>query len=234
MSLKNLIKKIFYQYFKKDSHYYYNINNNKINFREFIGDQWNEIGELQFSFLKSKGLKPHHKLIDIGCGSLRGGVHYIKYLDEFNYFGTDINQNLINYGLEKELNIELKKKIKLANFIVSKNFDFNFETKIFDYAIALSLFTHLRKNNIIQCLKNINKKIKNGIFYATFFVVDDKDKNFPFNQSKQITTYNYKDPFHYTLDEIKDMAVKSNFEYQLIDDFIHPRNQKMIAFFKKT
>ena len=101
MSLKNYIKNIFYTFFKKDSHYYTHVNSNKLNHRNFIGDKWDEIGKLQFDFLKDEGLKPHHKLIDIGCGSLRGGIHFIKYLDKFNYFGTDINNNLIRLGIEK-------------------------------------------------------------------------------------------------------------------------------------
>ena len=233
MSLKILIKKIFYKYFKKDSHYYSKLNNNIINHREYIGDRWDEIGKLQFTFLKNKGLKPYHKLIDIGCGSLRGGIHFINYLDKFNYFGTDINENLIKNGLSKELNSQLKEKVNEKNFIISKNFNFDFNVDFFDYAIAVSVFTHLREDNIIRCLKNINQKIKDGFFYATFFIVDEENKDFPVNQTSQITTFNYKDPFHYTLDEIKNMAYKSNFEFQQIDSFSHPRNQKMFAFFKK-
>ena len=98
MSIKNLFKTLFYSYFKRESHYYLN-NNKNINHREYIGDKWDEIGKLQFDFLIKKGLKPHHKLIDIGCGSLRGGVHFINYLNKKNYFGTDINYDLIKIGL---------------------------------------------------------------------------------------------------------------------------------------
>ena len=38
-----------------------------------IGGLWDEMGKHQFEFLQSKGLEPQHKLLDIGCGSLRGG-----------------------------------------------------------------------------------------------------------------------------------------------------------------
>ena len=159
MSIKNLFKTLFYSYFKRESHYYLN-NNKNINHREYIGDKWDEIGKLQFDFLIKKGLKPHHKLIDIGCGSLRGGVHFINYLNKKNYFGTDINYDLIKIGLLKELDDKLKSKIDENNFLVSKNFNFNFNVDYFDYAIALSVFTHLRKSNIIACLKNLKKKNK--------------------------------------------------------------------------
>ena len=41
-----------------------------------IGGLWDQMGQHQFDFLKKKGLKPQHKLLDIGCGSLRGGVFH--------------------------------------------------------------------------------------------------------------------------------------------------------------
>ncbi len=41
--------------------------------RDMVGGMWEEIGRLQFEFLRARGLKPSHRLLDIGCGSLRGG-----------------------------------------------------------------------------------------------------------------------------------------------------------------
>ena len=233
MNLKNLFRKIIFTYLKKDSHYY---NQQKIfiknDHRNYIGGRWDEIGKLQFDFLKKMGLKPKDKLIDIGCGSLRGGVHFIEYLDDFNYFGTAINEELVKVGIDKELNNILKSKITLKNFIISENFDLNFKIKSFDYGIALSVFTHLKKKNILKCLTNVSKKFVTGKFYGTFFIVDYKNKDIPCKQLDGFISYSYKDPFHYTLDEINEMAKLSGFKCKLIKDFIHPRNQKMIEFFK--
>ena len=233
MPLKTYIKNLFYTFFKKDSHYYSYVDNNELDHRNYIGDKWDEIGKLQFDFLINEGLKPHHKLIDIGCGSLRGGIHFIKYLDRFNYFGTDLNGDLIKLGIENELNDDLKNKINNDNFIVSENFNFNFEVDYFDYAIALSVFTHLRKNNILKCLENLNKKIDKGVFYSTFFIVENDYKDKPYKQSNDITSYPHKDPYHYTINEIEKIAIKANFECYEVKNFTHPRNQKMIKFKKK-
>jgi len=71
--------------------------------RSFIGGMWNEIGTLQFEYLKSKGLKPAHKLLDVGCGSLRGGVHFVSYLNSHNYYGFDLNASLIEAGINIEI-----------------------------------------------------------------------------------------------------------------------------------
>ena len=37
--------------------------------RDMVGGMWDEIGRLQFEFLRARGLKPNHRLLDIGCGS---------------------------------------------------------------------------------------------------------------------------------------------------------------------
>lgn len=38
------------------------------------------VGAEQFNLLTTKNLKADHKLLDIGCGSLRGGKLFIPYL----------------------------------------------------------------------------------------------------------------------------------------------------------
>lgn len=92
--------------------------------RVFVGGKWNEIGRLQFEFLKHNGLTPDTCLLDIGCGSLRAGVHIINYLNTKKYLGLDKENELIRLGIEKELGIENFKE-KLPEFIISNNFDFS-------------------------------------------------------------------------------------------------------------
>jgi hypothetical protein len=39
-------------------------------------------------------------MLDIGCGTLRGGRHFIGYLDPDGYTGMDISPQAIRYGEE--------------------------------------------------------------------------------------------------------------------------------------
>src|SRR3954453_12915254 len=71
--------------------------------REVGGGEWETIGRLQFEFLQREGLEPRHHLLDVGCGSLRGGVHFVRYLDPQHYFGIDMNESLLTAGYEIEL-----------------------------------------------------------------------------------------------------------------------------------
>jgi hypothetical protein len=63
-----------------------------------VGGYWEEIGGLQFRYLVDRGLTPSDTLIDVGCGSLRGGSKFIRYLDPGRYLGIDKHIELIIYG----------------------------------------------------------------------------------------------------------------------------------------
>jgi hypothetical protein len=55
-----------------------------------VGGNWDTMGELQFRFMLETGkLKPADVLLDIGCGSFRGGRFFIEYLHAGNYLGID-------------------------------------------------------------------------------------------------------------------------------------------------
>jgi cyclopropane fatty-acyl-phospholipid synthase-like methyltransferase len=201
--------------------------------RDFVGGLWEELGQLQYDFLKSQGLKPFHKLLDIGCGCLRGGLHFIKYLEEGNYYGLDINSSLIQAGiLEIE---EAGLEDKHPRLLVDDQFRLDNFREDFDFIVSISLFTHLPMNIIIRCLSEVRKHLKSGgVYFSTFFEAPksaylDKLTHHP---GEIITNYD-SDPFHYSFQELSWMASTSRLEIKLIGDWNHPRNQKMAAFFIK-
>jgi len=53
--------------------------------RSAIGGRWGELGAMQLTFMQRQGLKPEHDLLDLGCGCLRGGVHFVRYLEDFEH-----------------------------------------------------------------------------------------------------------------------------------------------------
>lgn len=198
--------------------------------RNFIGGLWEELGHMQFDFLKSRGLKPFHKLLDIGCGCLRGGLHYIKYLENGNYFGLDVNTSLIQAGL-----IEIKEaglENKHPELLVDDQFRLDKFNEMFDFMVSISLFTHLPMNNIIRCLSEARKHLKpSGLYFSTFFEAPASaylDKLH--HQTGGVITMYDSDPFHYSFEELSWMANTSGLKADLIGDWNHPRNQKMAAF----
>ena len=168
--------------------------------REEVGGLWEELGQLQFNFLKSAGLAPHHRLIDVGCGSLRGGVHFIPYLNPGNYYGLDLNYSYILAGIERELKpLGLESKIQQSNIQANENFDFSLFPEPFHFALAVSLFTHLTLNSIRHCLEQLAAHMEpKGSFYATFFVTESGNHAaLPvLQQPGGIVTYGDRDPYH--------------------------------------
>ncbi len=71
---------------------------------------WKELQSYQLNILISNGLKPEHKLLDLGCGPLQGGIAFIKYLDANNYYGVDIREASLNAGIRQVKKNHLENK----------------------------------------------------------------------------------------------------------------------------
>jgi cyclopropane fatty-acyl-phospholipid synthase-like methyltransferase len=198
--------------------------------RDMVGGMWDEIGRLQFEFLRARGLKPNHRLLDIGCGSLRGGIHAIEYLEAGNYYGLDINPSLIEAG---------RHELKLAglthknpHLALSDRFELGLFGKEFHYLLAQSVFTHLFANHIVRCFAGAREVlVPGGRFFATFFLAPHSVHLTPIvHQPGGVKTQYDRDPFHYSMDEIRAMATLANLSVEIISDWSHPRAQQMLMF----
>jgi SAM-dependent methyltransferase len=201
--------------------------------RECVGGLWDEIGSLQFEFLVARNLKPDSRFLDVGCGALRGGIHFMNYLDAGSYFGLDINESLIKAGY-----VEIEKANlagKRPTLLVDDGFRFSSFGEHFDFALALSVFTHLPMNMIVRCLCEIREVLKgSGLFFATFFEAPSSAHLVPIlHQPGDITTNLDTDPFHYSFEEITMLADLSGLNVRLIGDWDHPRAQRMLEFSRK-
>ncbi|MEJ5992468.1 class I SAM-dependent methyltransferase [Ramlibacter sp. PS3R-8] len=198
--------------------------------RGWVGGLWEEMGRLQLEFLRSQGLQPHHSLLDVGCGALRGGIRFVEFLEPGQYAGLDINQSLINAGYhELELaGLELKQ----ARLLVDPEFNVSRFGTQFDFVIAQSVFSHLPVNHICECLLNVAKVLKpDGRFFATFFEAPHPVHVEPITHAPGgvVTRYG-KDPFHYSVAEFQWMADNCGLAVRHIGDWSHPRDQRMLVF----
>ncbi|HZZ27580.1 MAG TPA: class I SAM-dependent methyltransferase [Pirellulales bacterium] len=184
-----------------------------------MGGFWERIGLLQFNFLKTAGLQPNDILLDVGCGALRGGIHFINYLDAGCYLGIDQNADLIQAGLTYELG-KLQGQ-KTPEFVVSKDFEFSKFSKKPTFAIAQSLFTHLDTTDIAKCLTNLRAFVDHCQFYTTFHD-GDPNKNPPQSVAKS--------RFYYPNSQLIAIGIAAGWSAQLIGNWNHPRGQVMMKF----
>lgn len=198
--------------------------------RNFIGGMWEEIGTLQFEFLKQQGLGPHHTFLDVGCGALRGGLHFIGYLEPGLYHGLDINVSLLQAAVQEVAKAKLD--AKQPKLMYSDKFEFFKFENSFDYALALSVFTHLPANHIIRCLVEMKKVLKtSGRFFATYFEAPTPAHLDPLPHEPGGIVTNYdRDPFHYHFTEMEWFAKSAGLRLQSVSDFQHPRAQQMLSF----
>lgn len=168
---------------------------------------WNNVGKMQFEYLLQQKMEPCNKFLDIGCGNLRAGIHIINYLDQGNYFGTDIsknvllsaNENIAAYGLEG----------KLPHIYITQGANLNFLPKeYFDIIHAHSVFSHLDTPSFIALLKACHSLLKaDGYFDLTF-------------KEGRVGGY-MKEDFYYTKQNVVDICSVSGYSVTFPEDWTY-------------
>jgi SAM-dependent methyltransferase len=199
-----------------------------------VGGGWKVIGPHQLEYLTQQGLKPEHRLLDVGCGSLRGGLHFIEYLDPGHYFGMDRNAGLLKGGREELREAGLQSKA--PTLIQSELFEFGRFHQTFDFALAQSVFTHLPFNTIMRCLSEMESAlVPGGKFFATFFRnPGPRLRHDPMTIHHGALKYPDRDPYYYSEDIFRWAVAESTLDFEYIGDWGHPRQQEMVVFTKRS
>jgi hypothetical protein len=197
----------------------------QVGHRAFVGgtaDAWDVIGELQFRFLVDRGLAPSDVFIDVACGSLRGGVRFIHYLEPDHYLGIEKHIELVVYGVASELGMDVYRE-KRPRFVVSDSFEFNKFGEKPSFGIAQSLFTHLSATDLENCLSKLKKVAASGCrLFATFFEV-----NKPVDNSAASHSHGY---FAYTRAQMEEFGARTGWDCHYIGEWNHPRSQSIIEY----
>ena len=201
--------------------------------RGVIGGMWDEIGPLQFDYMRKLGLRPDMYLLDIGCGCLRGGVQFVNYLEAGHYYGCDLSQDLLDAGYDIELAAAgLQAKLPRENLRSTDAFDIAPFERQFDMAIAVSVFSHLTLNHLMLCLARLADAMRpDGVFCATLFhCPDNHDWTQPLQHPAGKRSYPDRDPYHYRRVDLKRAIGSLPWALECLEDWNHPRNQWMARF----
>lgn len=202
--------------------------------RTWIGGLWEEMGRLQLDYLVAEGLEPGLNLLDVGCGCLRGGVHFVRHLDPGRYFGIDVSAPLLDAGYDLELAaVGLCDRLPRRNLLANGSFEAWRLGATFDFALAQSVFTHLPANFIRRCLIELARSmVPGGRFYATYFECPDDrpDALELVHQPGGITSYLDRDPYHYRARDLFWLAEGLPWRVEQVGEWGHPRAQRMVRF----
>ena len=139
-------------------------------YKAYVGppENYDKISAMQFNLLTTLGLRENDFLLDIGCGSLRGGKLFIPFLLKNRYFGIEPEKWLVEEGIKNEIGQDLI-QIKQSKFNHNSDFNLSVFNQKFNFIIAQSIFSHASKNQIVKCLREVkNVMHENSIFVATF------------------------------------------------------------------
>ena len=185
-------------------------------YRAYVGppEDYDLIAAMTFNLLTTLGLRQHHSLFDVGCGSLRIGRLLIPYLNRGKYFGVEPNEWLVKEGIKQELGESLL-QIKRPTFFFSDSPDSITQAKVsFDFALAQSIFSHCGIDLIKGWLSAISRSLAHdGALVATFLVGE---------QDCAKTGWIYPDCVNYQPVTLERAAKDVNLRFEILD-WKHPR-----------
>jgi protein-L-isoaspartate O-methyltransferase len=123
--------------------------------------RWYALGQMQLDYLVSRGLEPHHRMLEVGCGNLRGGWRFIDHLEPGHYVGVDISPDvlmsaqdtLVEFGLQdKWPTLTPVRDLRLA-FLPSASFDL---------VHAHSVFSHTPLEVVDEFLTHVGRVLVPG------------------------------------------------------------------------
>jgi len=184
-------------------------------YRAYVGPptDYDLISAMVFNLLTCLGLRQHHRVLDIGCGSLRIGRLLIPYLNPKHYFGIEPNKWLVDDGIINEVGKDLV-AIKEPNFSFETSLE-EFKSSLgLDFAFAQSIFSHCGLDLISEWLSQVAYHLKDdGVFLATF-IVDAKDYD--------KTGWVYPGCVSYKSETIAGIASSVGLDFTILD-WAHPR-----------
>jgi cyclopropane fatty-acyl-phospholipid synthase-like methyltransferase len=201
--------------------------------RRRVGGFWERMGAQQLAYLTDRGLQPHHRLLDIGCGSLRGGVHLVRHLQAGHYAGIDRSARALEAGRRELAEAGLSdQQVQLTR---TREFDFDFGMR-FDFALAQSVFTHLPLNTIQLCLNRVqHHMVPGGQLFATYFPnPHGRGHTEPImTEVRPRPTYPHKDPYYYDVETFAWLCEPTSWRVSNLGGWDHPRGQHMLHFVRQ-
>jgi len=185
-------------------------------YRAYVGppEDYDLIAAMTFNLLTTLGLRQHHSLLDVGCGSLRIGRLLIPYLNRGKYFGVEPNNWLVEAGIEHELGKDVV-PIKRPTFFFSASPETVVQAKIsFDFALAQSIFSHCGLDLIRGWLSAVSRSLtQSGALVATFL---------PDQEDSKLTGWVYPECVNYQPETLEIAAAEVNLRFEILD-WKHPR-----------
>jgi SAM-dependent methyltransferase len=170
-------------------------------------ERWLALGQMQFDYLIEHRLRPGHRMLDIGCGNLRGGWRIIDYLDPGNYYGIDISPDIL-IAAKKTL-VERGLQDKLPHLTITGDLTLDFlPDDHFDVVHAHSVFSHSPLELIEECLAHVGRVLTDQGFF-----------DFTFDRTEGTEHQVLREDFYYRTETLLGLARKHGLYARFMDDW---------------
>ena len=173
--------------------------------------RWKAVGKKQFRYLRSHGLDRHHHLLEIGCGNLRAGRHFIRYLEPGHYTGVDISPEILLAAQDTIVQDGLQDRDSRLFVVAGTSLAF-LPADRFDVVHAHSVFSHTPIEVIVAYFDEVYRVLRPGGFFDfTYHDTDEKPWNF------------LEEDYYYPTDLLLEYARKAGFVGGPADEWIYPQ-----------
>lgn len=136
---------------------------------ELVGGRADLMREWQFRWLIDHGLTPASRLLDLGCGTLRGGRAFIEYLDAGCYVGVEPQAD---YLAASATLLAAWKLLHMGAELLGLDQLDQFDTATFDYVLTQSVLNHLDRAGIETTVARVAAALKPQGKWLTTLLVD--------------------------------------------------------------
>lgn len=170
-------------------------------------ESWLKLGQLQFDYLLSHGLRPSDRMLEIGCGNLRAGRLFIGYLDPGHYYGIDISPDILVAAQRTLSDFGLQAKLPHLTLVGDLKLEF-LPAAGFTVIHAHSVFSHSPPEVIEECLAHVGRIMaRDAIFDFTFDRTDGAEHQV------------LREDFYYRTQTLVTLAGRYGLDARLMEDW---------------
>ncbi|MET9431153.1 MULTISPECIES: class I SAM-dependent methyltransferase [unclassified Streptomyces] len=170
-------------------------------------ERWLAIGQMQFDYLVSHGLRPDDRMLEIGCGNLRAGWRFIQHLNPGHYYGVDISPDILIEAKKTLVQYGLQHKLPYLTPVDDLRLDF-LPDGAFTVVHAHSVFSHSPLHVIDECLAHVGRIIAPGGFF-----------DFTYDRTETTEHQVLGEDFYYRTETLTRLAAKHGLVARFMDDW---------------
>lgn len=187
-------------------------------YRAYVGppQDYDLVAAMTFGLLTVLGLRQQHRVLDVGCGSLRVGRLLLPYLNRGGYTGLEPNRWLVADGIAREVGQD-QIDIKQPRFVHEEDgSSLIAEGTRFDFVLAQSILSHCGPDLMDRWIDQSARLLaEDGALVATF--VEGESDN-------EREGWIYPECVAYSRASVERIAARHGLETVVLD-WRHPRQQ---------